>query len=229
MIYSTAARLAELALRLRAAARGSDTLRQRLVMHEAPPPADLWVHGASVGELTSARPVIEALAQRMRVQVTANTTTGRDMVAGWGLPARLAPLDVPGALGRFLDGLRPRLVVTIEGEFWPLRSQMLAARGIPQAMIGARMSARSAARWGRLRGLIAPMLGRVAALSAQEPGSEARLRALGLPQAALLPRLDLKLLMPAQIVSPRTIRRATGWFWRPRPMPARTRRFWMAG
>ncbi len=41
------------------------------------------------------------------------------------------------------------------------------------------------------------MLGRVAALSAQDQGSEARLLNLGLPHRALLPRLDLKLLAPA--------------------------------
>ena len=34
------------------------------------------------------------------------------MAAGWGLPARLAPLDLPGALARFLDQARPRLQCT---------------------------------------------------------------------------------------------------------------------
>ncbi|MFD2815463.1 3-deoxy-D-manno-octulosonic acid transferase [Paracoccus aerius] len=70
-------------------------------------------------------------------------------------------------------------------------------------MIGARLSQRSAARWARLPGIIAPMLGRLAGLSAQDPDSEARLLALGLPPAAILPRLDLKLLTPARIRPPR--------------------------
>lgn len=202
MIHLAAARLAEAGLRLCARLGGGESLRERLVMDAPPPAADLWVHGASVGELVSARTVIETLAQDMRVLVTANSPTGRDMAAGWGLPARLAPLDVPGALGRFLDAARPRLALTVEGEFWPLRSRMLAAQGVPQAMIGARISARSAARWGRLGGVIAPVLGRIEALSAQDAGSEARLRALGLPDAAILPRLDLKLLAPAAIPPP---------------------------
>lgn len=202
MIHTAAARLAETGLRLRAMMGGGKTLRQRLVLDDPPPQADIWVHGASVGELVSARTIIEALAGSAQVLVTANSPTGRDTAAGWGLPARLAPLDVPGALGRFLDAARPRLALTVEGEFWPLRSRMLAARGVPQAMIGARISARSAARWGRLRGLIAPVLGRIEALSAQDAGSEERLRALGLPQAAILPRLDLKLLAPAAIAPP---------------------------
>ncbi|RMC32031.1 3-deoxy-D-manno-octulosonic acid transferase [Paracoccus alkanivorans] len=202
MIYAATTRLAEAFLRLRAQIGGSEALRERLVLGQFPAAADIWVHGASVGELTSARPVIEALATEFRLQVTANSVTGRDMVTGWGLPARLAPLDMPGALGRFLDTVRPRLALTVEGEFWPLRSRMLADRGIAQAMIGARMSERSAAKWTRLRGVIAPMLGRIAALSAQDTGSEARLRHLGLCDAAILPQLDLKLLAPAQVIPP---------------------------
>ena len=201
MIYRAAAAILERGLRLRAGRGGQDALRERLALDRIGP-ADIWIHGASVGELTSARPVIAALAQTHRVLVTANSLTGRDMAAGWGLPARLAPLDVPGALARFLDQVRPRLQVTVEGEFWPLRSQALAGRAVPQAVIGARMSERSALRWRRLPRLIAPVLGRLAALSAQDAGSESRLRALGLPDGAVLPRLDLKLLTPAGITPP---------------------------
>ncbi|MCZ0961499.1 3-deoxy-D-manno-octulosonic acid transferase [Paracoccus benzoatiresistens] len=200
MIYRATAAILEQGLRLRAIG-GGEALRDRLAL-DGIAPADIWFHGASVGELTSARPIIEALAQTHRVLVTANSLTGRDMAAGWGTTARLAPLDLPGALARFLDQVRPRLQVTVEGEFWPLRSRMLAGRGIPQAVIGARMSARSASRWRRLPRLIGPVLRRLTVLSAQDGGSEARLRALGLPDSAVLPGLDLKLLTPAGIRPP---------------------------
>lgn len=202
MIHATAARLVEAGLRLRAGFGGAGVLRQRLALDAPPAPADIWLHGASVGELVSARAVIEMLARDASVLVTANSLTGRDLVAGWGYPATLAPLDVPGALTRFLNAARPRLAVTVEGEFWPLRARMLAARQIPHAMIGARISARSAGRWGRLPNVIGGVLGQVAALSAQDGDSQARLLALGLPQAALMPRLNLKLLGPASIQPP---------------------------
>src|SRR5690606_245843 len=134
--------------------------------------------------------------------ITANSQTGRDMVAEWGLPVRLAPLDVPGAQDRILNAVQPRLALTVEAEIWPLRSRMLADRGIPQAVIAARISERWARRWAWMRGLISPVLGRIAAFSAQDERSEARLRQLGLPASAILPRLDLKLLAPAQVVPP---------------------------
>ncbi|CAM3117949.1 3-deoxy-D-manno-octulosonic acid transferase [Paracoccus nototheniae] len=197
MIYDATTRLAEAALRLRARLGGSAALRERLVMGARPARAQIWLHAASVGELTSARMIITTLAARQTLTITTNSETGRALAASWGLPARLAPLDLPGSLGRFLDAVRPRLCITVEGEFWPLRSRLLAERGVAQAMIGARMSERSAGTWARLARVIAPMLGRIAALSAQDQGSEARLLSLGLPPRALLPRLDLKLLAPA--------------------------------
>ena len=203
MLYAVSTRVAEAALRTRARLGGSAALRERLVTGPLPDPARLWVHGASVGELTSARPVIETLAADLPVLVTANTEAGRQMAAGWGFAARLAPLDMPGALGRFLDAVRPRMNLTLESEFWPLRSRILAQRGVHQTVIGARMSQRSAALWARLPRVIGPMLSRIAALSAQDPASEARLRRLGLRDDAVLPGLDLKLLTPARVTPPR--------------------------
>lgn len=202
MIYDATTRIAEGALRLRARMGGSEALRERLVCGSAPAPADIWVHAASVGELTSARMVIEALTAMHSLQITTNSETGRALAVSWGLPARLAPLDLPSTLTRFLDAARPRLVVTVEGEFWPLRSRLLSERGVAQAIIGARMSERSAGTWGRFPRVIRPMLGRISALSAQDQGSEARLLNLGLPSHALLPRLDLKLLAPSTMPPP---------------------------
>ncbi len=201
VIWRAVAGLVEVALRLRAMV-GAPTLRERLMLDAPPLPAQVWIHGASVGELVSARQVIMALAADLPVIVTCNTETARAMVPDWGLPVRLAPLDLPGAVARFLDAVQPRLLITIEGEFWPLRSQELARRGIAQAMIGARISAKSARNWARMPGLMRAILGRMALVSAQDQGSAARLIALGLPPGAAASGLDLKLLTPALILPP---------------------------
>lgn len=201
MPYSSLARIAGAALR--GAAPFDGALRERLALDGvAAAPGGVWVHAASVGELNSARAIILRLAAVSPVLVTTNTAAGRALAQGWGLPARYAPLDAPQAVGRFLDAVRPALSVTVENEIWPNRSAALRSRGIPQAVIGARMSARSARRWGRARGLIAPALGGIGLLSAQDRATEGRLIALGLPAAALAPRTNLKLIGPASIVPP---------------------------
>ncbi len=202
MIHAASTALAEAVLRLRATLPGGTDLQERLVRTPPSQSARIWIHAASVGELTSARQIIEALAQEFSVIVTTNSTTGRDMAAGWGLPTRLAPLDLPRALTRFLDAVQPRLALTVEQELWPLRSRILARRGIAQAVIGARMSERSARKWARFGRIITPTLRRLDAVSAQDPESERRLRQLGLPETAVLPVMDLKLLGPASVQPP---------------------------
>ncbi len=206
MIYRSLSMVAGAVLRARAAF-GHELLHERLVLAPAPgaPTSDarggVWLHGASVGELNSARTLIGALSD-LPLIVTANTVTGRDLARGWGVPARLAPLDVPGAVARFLDAWQPRVLVTVEGEIWPNRARMATAQGVAQMVVGARMSHRSARRWRQLRGLIVPVLQGLDALSAQDAASEARLLSLGLPERALMPRMNLKLLAPAAITPP---------------------------
>jgi 3-deoxy-D-manno-octulosonic-acid transferase len=161
-------------------------------------PVGLWLHGASLGELTSARWLIEALqAARpgLRVLVTANTLTGRDLVQGWVLPgvqASLAPLDLGHVLRRFLRQTRPAALISLEAEYWPLRFHLCAAAHIPIVLMGARMSVRSFDRWQKRSALAAAMLGQVSLASAQDERSRQHLLALGLAPAHLLPDLDLK-------------------------------------
>lgn len=182
---------------------------ERLGFGAAPAPGPaLWLHGASNGELASARWVLRDLLAAqpgLQVLVTVNTATARAMVAGWGLPgvvAALAPLDTGGAAGRVLRRWRPRALVIIENELWPARIAAAHARGVPVLVIGARLSDRSARRWGKLRGIMAQTLARITWVSAQDQASMDRLVALGLPVAAAGPVLALKAFGPALALPP---------------------------
>ncbi len=169
-------------------------LRERLGLIGATGPA-WWVHGASLGELTSARSVIAGLAAEGPVLVTANTATGRALVAGWGIAgvtAAFAPFDAGGAVARVIARVQPRALIVIENEFWPTRMAACARAGVPVIVLGARMSERSARRWRLAGGMMRRMLAGVAYLSAQDAGSEARLVALGLPKDRVGPRVNLK-------------------------------------
>ena len=202
MIWRGATALAGTALRLSAPFSGPDW-RERLALRGPDViPGGIWLHAASVGELTSARVLAEALGAAFPLTVTTNSLTGRDLARGLGFKAALAPLDLPQAVERFLHRVEPSVLVTVENELWPNRSAMADALGVAQVVVGARMSERSARRWGRLPGLIRPMLQRIDALSAQDAGSEERLLRLGLPAQALGTRLNLKLLGPAQVHPP---------------------------
>jgi 3-deoxy-D-manno-octulosonic-acid transferase len=160
------------------------------------PKGSIWVHAASVGEAASVRGIVTALAQDTPVFMTVNTATAHEIVAGWGnVTVALAPFDTAGAAARVIARVQPRAHLIVEGELWPAR--MAALSQVPVIVLGARMSARSAARWAMLRGLMARMLQNVSYLSAQDAASEARFVALGLPKAALGPRVNLKAFVAA--------------------------------
>lgn len=187
----------------------SGHLSERLGFGPRPAPGpSLWLHGASNGELASARWVLESLlAARPGLQllVTVNTATARAMVAGWQLPgvtAAFAPLDGWGAAGRVLRRWQPLGLVLIENELWPARIAAATRQGLPVLVIGARISERSAKRWQKLRGLIGQTLARVAWLSAQDDASMQRLLGLGLPAKAAGPVLALKAFTPKMAPEP---------------------------
>lgn len=158
----------------------------------------IWLHGASNGELTSARPLIGALLDRapdLRLLITANSLGGRDLLRGWALSrtaVTLAPVDDAGTVARFLDAARPVALVMIENEIWPIRLELCAARGVPVLVAGARISERSAARWARVPGLTKRLMACIVWLAPQDRGSGERFVALGLPAGRLGPVLTLK-------------------------------------
>ena len=191
--------LAMIVLRRLRGAEPPAAIAERLGLLAPPQPGPtIWLHGASNGELTSARWVVEALLAAvpgLQVLVTCNTASARAMVWGWNLPgvtAALAPLDTAGAAARVLARWQPQLVVMVEGEVWPARLDAARRARVPVAWIGARMSATSARRWQRFGGFIAGLLDRVAHVSAQDAGSAERLLALGVRPGAMGPVLMLK-------------------------------------
>ncbi|MFT6452914.1 MAG: 3-deoxy-D-manno-octulosonic-acid transferase [Halocynthiibacter sp.] len=159
----------------------------------------IWVHGASLGEVTAARPLISAALARdpkLEFIVTANTATGRSAVEAWALDrvhSAFAPLDYRFAQRRFLGRWLPEALIVIENEIWPNRFVCCAKANIPIVFVGARLSEKSAKFW-RLFGARfgRAVFGAVGYLGALDPASEERLRLLGVPERAIGPNILLK-------------------------------------
>jgi 3-deoxy-D-manno-octulosonic-acid transferase len=198
--------------------KGAFSERLGLTRPPAPGPR-IWLHGASNGELTSARWLIAKLiAARPGLQwlVTCNTATARAMVRGWDLPgvtAAFAPLDAACATQRLLNRWQPRILISLEGELWPARLAACHAAKTPVILLGARMSARSFRRWTLIRPLAATALGQVAHASAQDPASRQHLIRLGLPATAFGPDFDLKAQAAASLPPPAILPRADRAAW----------------
>ncbi|MEQ9387825.1 3-deoxy-D-manno-octulosonic acid transferase [Marinovum algicola] len=158
----------------------------------------LWLHAASNGELTSARPALLALhaaRPELKFLITCNSLTGRDLALGWGLPglsARLAPFDTRWAAVLLCRRYGVVGHLLLEAEFWPNRIAAVARRGLPVIAVGARLSMRTAQTWRRLGPLARHMLARLTFVSPQDEGSRRRLAELGLTPGQMTAVLDLK-------------------------------------
>src|SRR5581483_11598914 len=124
----------------------------------------IWVHGASVGEMLAAVPLIEKLrAQDFAVLVTSGTVTSAAL-AEQRLPAgvlhQFIPLDTPRFVRRFLDHWQPGLALFVESDLWPNLILACAARRVPMLIINGRLSERSLKRWQFLPATSAALLTR---------------------------------------------------------------------
>ena len=144
-----------------------------------------WLHGASVGEMQSLLPLIEALGARepkLNFLVTTGTVTSARLLAQ-RQPNRVmhqfVPLDRRAWVRRFLDHWRPDLALWVESEFWANLLGEAAARGIPLALVNGRLSAKSLARWRWAPSLIGPTVRRFRIVLAQDETQAERLAALG--------------------------------------------------
>ncbi len=151
----------------------------------------VWLHAASVGEAMSALPLIEALGAarpELAALITTGTVTAATRVAPL-LPAgavhQFAPIDTRAAVRRFLDHWRPDLAIWIESELWPRMIFDTAARGVPMALVNARISARSARGWARWPRMAHALLRPFALVLAQDDASAERLAAMGGQEVAV--------------------------------------------
>ncbi len=140
-------------------------------------PADVWLHGASVGDLRALAPLVQALEARdLRLHLTAQTAGGRaiahQLFGRW--PVSAPPLDCPR---RALAALRPRLVVLEYLELWPAWLAACHRAAVPVVVVDGRVSHRSL----RIKGLLRPWARHLAAFCAQTAADGAGARALGVP------------------------------------------------
>ena len=157
----------------------------------------LWLHAASVGETNAVLPLIERLLAA-RSNLTVLLTTGTVTSAGLAakrLPPRAfhqyLPIDSAPYVRRFLDHWRPNVAVLTEQEIWPNLILEAHARGIRLALINARMSGRSLARWQGKPNVAKALFGRLDAVLAQNDQLARALAALGAMNAAAVGNLKL--------------------------------------
>lgn len=162
-------------------------LPSRILGNGVPPRPEgivVWFHGVSVGEIILLETLLKAFRQaRPDVHPIVSTSTDTGMAEALKRHASFSPFPFPFdfsfAVNKVLDALRPDLIVLAESELWPNFLSCVHRRGIPLAVINARMSPRSLKRWKWAGPVAKRLFPKVTAWATQQPEHAQSLVELG--------------------------------------------------
>jgi 3-deoxy-D-manno-octulosonic-acid transferase len=154
--------------------------RQRLRAHPR-----TWIHAVSVGEVAVALKLIAELREQepaFHAVLTTTTSTGfafaSTRAAEW-LEVMYNPLDWWPITRRAFAAISPVRIVLVEAEVWPNLVAIASARGVPIALVNARLSSRSEARFRRFVRFVRPTFSLLDLVCVQEAADVHRWAQLG--------------------------------------------------
>jgi 3-deoxy-D-manno-octulosonic-acid transferase len=134
----------------------------------------IWIHALSVGEVTSALPLVKAIRDDMSDVViifTAATRSGKQLADTILAPHAdlicYGPFDLWFAIQRYVAAIRPDLFILVETDFWPNWLWFLNRKKIPAMLVNGRISEKSFALYTRFSFIFKPMFQRFSLLSMQ--------------------------------------------------------------
>lgn len=144
----------------------------------------IWLHAVGLGEVLSLRGLITMMADQTDAHflVTSGTKAGADAFLKNAPPRTIhqfLPLDAPAFRDAFLKHWRPDLCIWVEQDIWPGFVHDIAALGIPQALIAARMNAESHAKHARAKSLFQYVYAQMSLVTAQDTNTAQHLTSLG--------------------------------------------------
>jgi 3-deoxy-D-manno-octulosonic-acid transferase len=127
----------------------------------------IWIHAVSVGEVKAAKPLVEIIRRELPnafLLITTITATGQEE-ARRSLPQanayRFFPLDLPWIQKRWVNTLKPRLLLLIEGDLWFNHLKAVRNIGGKTALVSGKISARSARRYSYFPWIAKKLYGRL--------------------------------------------------------------------
>lgn len=148
----------------------------------------IWIHALSVGEVTSALPLICGIRQRFPelFLVFSATTTSGSRVAERLMEGRTDlivpfPLDILPVTASFVSHIKPDLFILVETDFWPNILTCLQRRNIPAMLVNGRISRQSMTSYRRFAFFFRPLFQTFRHLCMQTEGDRLNMIDLGVP------------------------------------------------
>lgn len=164
----------------------------------------IWIHCVSVGETRAAAPLVNILLSqypKYSILLTHGTPTGRatsEQLFGNSVTRVYLPYDVPFAVNRFVKHFHPKLGLIMETELWFNLIEACHRQHVPQLLLNARMSEKSAKGYEQLGRLVQHGLSKLALVAAQSNEDETRFKLLGAPHTMVAGNLKFDATAPAE-------------------------------
>ncbi|CAK8715118.1 3-deoxy-D-manno-octulosonic acid transferase [Candidatus Electronema halotolerans] len=169
----------------------------------------IWLHALSVGEVSSALPLVKGIRRQfgsVRIVFTASTRSGKALAEHLISPhadlVLYSPLDCRFAVRRYLSAIRPDLFILVETDFWPNWLTLLRRQQVPIMLVNGRISAKSLAAYRRFAFFFKPMFRCFDLLAMQTAEERDKMLALGLPAEKVVVLGNLKYDLPMQQAAP---------------------------
>lgn len=163
-----------------------------------------WLHALSVGEITSAVPLLTALRQygpECRIIVTVTTTSGEKLARALLedtvdhiLPA---PLDIRPTVNHYIKLIQPDMYIHVETDFWPNLLTMMKSKSIPTILVNGRISSHSLNSYNKYRFFFSPIFNSFDLLCMQTEQDKNNMLEFGIEESRLHNLGNLKFDTPA--------------------------------
>jgi 3-deoxy-D-manno-octulosonic-acid transferase len=158
----------------------------------------IWIHAVSVGEVLTARALLQALRERyprLRIFLSTTTITGYQVARNnlqYIDEVFYFPFDFAFIVRRTLRLVRPRLFVMMETELWPNLLRACRAGGVKTLLVNGRISSRSYPRYKLARPFFRHVLAHVDRFCMQSEESARRIVDMGADPARVTVTGSLK-------------------------------------
>jgi len=113
----------------------------------------VWLHGASIGEITSVIPVVKILEKNKKIKkilLTSSTISSASIIKKYKFKKTIHiffPIDTNFLTNRFIKYWKPQIALFIDSEIWPNMFKNLNKNKIPIILLNARITRKSFLRW----------------------------------------------------------------------------------
>jgi 3-deoxy-D-manno-octulosonic-acid transferase len=158
-----------------------------------------WIHALSIGEVTSAVPLIQGLKTKepdCRIVFSVTTRSGRQ-VADNLLPNLVdhiinGPFDILPVVRYFMQQIKPSCFILVETDFWPNILRQLKKHNIPAVLVNGRVSDEALSGYKKMTFFFQPLFNSFSALCMQTEVDREKLLSLGVPPERLYTLGNLK-------------------------------------